>query len=82
LLRGFVLELAVVHDPADRRVGHRGHLDEVEIVLPGEGKGLRQRLDADLRSIRADEADLPSSDPVVDPGLGVGRRRCYRGLLI
>ncbi len=82
LLGRFVLELAVVHDPADRRVGHGGHLDEVEVELPGDGECLRQGLDAELRSVGADEADLPSSDPVVDPGLVVGRRRGYRGLLM
>ena len=82
LLRRLVLVLAVVHDPADRRVGHGGHLDEVEVLLPGEGERLRQGLDADLGSVGADQADLPSPDPVVDPGLGVGRRRGYRGLLM
>ena len=48
LLRGLVLELAVVHDPTDRRVGLVGHLDQVEVELPGDGQGLGQRLDADL----------------------------------
>ncbi len=35
-----VLELAVVHELADRRAGHRGHLDQVEVCLlrPAAGR--------------------------------------------
>ena len=76
LLRCLVLVLAVVHDPADRRVGLGGHLDEVEVELTGDGECLGQRLDADLRAVGSDEADLAGSDAIVDPGL-VGRRRGY-----
>ena len=82
LLGCLVLVLAVVHDPADRWVGLVGHLDEVEIELTGHGQCLGQRLDADLRAVGADEADLAGPDPVVDPGLVVGRRRSYRRSLL
>ena len=66
------LELAVVHDPADRRVGHRGHLDEVEVELPGDRQGLGQRLDAELLTVGVDEADFTGTDAVVDPVLCCG----------
>ena len=39
-----VLEAVVVHDPADRRVGLGGHLDQVEIQLAGDAEGFGQRL--------------------------------------
>ena len=67
-----VLVLAVVHDPADRRVGLVGHLDEVEVELPGHGQRLGQGLDADLVAVGADQAHLAGSDAIVDPGLVVG----------
>ena len=54
----------------------RRHLDEVEIELAGDGECLGQRLDAELRAVGSDEADLAGSDAVVDPRL-VGRRRGY-----
>ena len=73
-LRRLVLVLAVVHDPADGRVGLVGHLDEVELELPGHGEGLGQRLDADLVAVGSDEAHLAGADAVVDPGLVVGGR--------
>src|SRR5439155_14502226 len=39
LLLGLVLELAVVHDLADRRLGHGRDLDQVETELLGLGEG-------------------------------------------
>ena len=32
-----------------------GHLDEVEVQVPGDGQGLGQRLDADLVAVGGDE---------------------------
>ncbi len=81
LLRRLVLELAVVHDAADGRVRLGGDLDEVEIELPGEGEGFGQRLDADLLPVVSHQSDLSSPDPIVDPGLAVGRGRGYRRIL-
>ena len=74
LLGRLVLVLAVVHDPADRGVGLVGHLDQVEVQVPGDGQGLGQGPDADLVSVGSHQADLAGADPVVDPGLVVGRR--------
>jgi hypothetical protein len=64
-------ELAVVHDLAHRRVRRRRDLDEIEILLPGHFLGLGDGDDADLRSIRADEAHLGMADQVVDAVLGL-----------
>src|SRR5215204_7804771 len=82
LLRSLVLVLAVVHDPADRRVGLRRDLDQVEVCLTGDRQGLRQRFDADLLAIRTDQPHLTGADAVVDPGFVVRRRSYRRSLLI
>jgi hypothetical protein len=68
-----VLPLAVVEDPAHRRFGERGHLDEIELQVPGDREGLRQGLDAQLVAVRIDEAYLTRPDPVVDPEVGAVR---------
>ena len=65
-----VLELAVVHELADRRAGRRRDLDEVEVRLLGESQGVLDADDADLLAVGADEPDLGDADPVVDAGLG------------
>ena len=79
LLGLLVPELAVVHDPAHRRVGHRGHLDEVELESSGHLQRLGDRLDPQLIAVRADEADLTGPDAVVDAVLFacVALRRGY-----
>src|SRR4029453_14071030 len=56
-----VLELAVVHELADRRSGHRGDLDQVEIGLLGQTQRVTDG---------TDKPPLVYADPVVDPGLG------------
>ncbi|HSB86521.1 MAG TPA: hypothetical protein VLD86_09435 [Ilumatobacteraceae bacterium] len=45
-------------------------------MLSGEGKRIRQVLDAELTSVGADEADLAGADAIVVPVLGL-LRRCY-----
>ena len=69
LERGLVLVLAEVHELADRRLGHRGHLDEVEIGLHGQAQGVLDADDSDLLAVRAHEAHLGDSNPLVDAGL-------------
>ena len=76
LLRLFVTELAVVHDPANGWIGQRCDLDQVEIELAGHLEGFGQGLDADLAAVCADQADLTRTDALVVPGL-VLLRRCY-----
>ena len=76
LLALLVAELAVVHDPAHRWVRHRRHLDEVEVLLAGQGEGIGQGLDAELAAVGADEANLTGADAIVVPVLRL-LRRCY-----
>jgi hypothetical protein len=69
LLGGFVLELAVVHEPAHRRTGRRGDLDEIEIGFGGQAQGIFDTNDADLLTTGADESDLWDADAIVDAQL-------------
>lgn len=65
-----VLELAVVHELADRRACGRRDLDQVEVVLLRELKRLGKRHDADLLAAGTDKPYLGNANPVVDAGLG------------
>ena len=61
------------------------HLHQVQIALLGHPQGVRQRHDADLLAVLADEADLTGADAVVDPvlvGRGYGRSLLRNGLLL
>ena len=69
LLSALVLELAVVHELADRRPGHRGDLDKVEVGLLGQPEGVLDADDADLLTIGSDQPHLGDADAVVDAGL-------------
>ena len=53
----------------DRRAGHRGHLDEVEVCLLRQPERVTDGDDADLLTVRTDQAHLVDADAVVDPGL-------------
>ena len=81
LLLLVVAVLAVVHDPADGRIGLVGNLDQIEVEVASKGESLGQRLDADLFPVGPDESDLPGADPIVDPRLVVVRWRSYGRLL-
>jgi hypothetical protein len=75
-----VLELAVVHDAADRGPGQRRDLHEVQALLFGDLKRLLDRHDADLLAIRGDHAHRADADLPVDTQLVVdGRRLRKRG---
>jgi hypothetical protein len=63
---GFVLELAEVHELGDGRLGHRGHLDEVEVRLSGQTERVLDAHDADLLAVRADQTHLRDPDALVD----------------
>src|SRR6187401_1276256 len=73
LLRGalplllLVLIAPEVHDPAHRRDGRRGNLDQVEPFLSRDGQRLRRWHDAELCSVLVDDADFPDPDPFVHP---------------
>ena len=76
LLRLFVPELPVVHDAAHRWIGHRCHLDEIEVESTSHPERVRNRFDPELTSVGTDESDFTSPDPIVDTVL-VALRRCY-----
>src|SRR4029453_15294896 len=63
------LELRVFHQLDNRRTGHRGHLDHVEVLGAGQpqrGLGVHH---PELLAVGADHPDLWGPDPVVDPWL-------------
>jgi len=60
------LELAVVHDPTDRRVRRRCNLYEVEVEASGDLERFGDRLDAELAAVWIDESDFSGADSVVD----------------
>ena len=66
LLGSLVLELAVVHELADGRAGHRCDLDQIQIGLAGQTQGVLNADDADLLSGRANEPHFRDVDAVVD----------------
>jgi hypothetical protein len=55
---------------ADRRIGFRSDLDEVEVLREGVLERLVTRLDPDLGSVRVDQPDTRHANLLVDPGLG------------
>ncbi len=69
LLSRLVLELAVVHDLADRRLGVRGYFDKVEIGIRGDAEGVFDAHDAYLLATWSDQADFRYSNALVDAGL-------------
>ncbi|GIT81121.1 hypothetical protein LLS1_27900 [Leifsonia sp. LS1] len=69
LLRSLVLELAVVHDLRDRRLGVRCNLDEVEVRLLREPDGDLDLDDTDLLSAGADESNFGDADTVIRTGI-------------
>src|SRR3990172_7805236 len=60
-----VLVLAVIHDPAHRRLGRRGDLDQVENRLLRPLQRVTHTHHAQLLAVGADHTDLLCADPVV-----------------
>ena len=67
--RLLVLELSVVHDPADGRVGLGRHLDEVEVLLLGQLERFPCIDDPDLSAVCCDDPYLGDPDALVDSQL-------------
>ena len=67
LLGRLVLETVVVHDPADRWVGVRSHLDKVKVKLAGKDQRVRKSLDPELFAIGIYQAYFPGADALVYP---------------
>ena len=75
LLVLLVLELAVVHHPAHRRLGGGRDFDEIELALLRVGERFADAQDSDLLPIRPDDADRRNTDAVVDTDLFAGGDR-------
>ena len=69
LLSRLVLELAVVHDLADRRFGVRSYFDKVEIGIRGDAECVFDAHDAYLLTAWSDQADFRYANALVDAGL-------------
>src|SRR5215813_442719 len=65
LLLLLVLEAAVVHDLADRRLRHRVDLDQVKTELGGFLQGCFDCEDSELLTRWTYDAHLPSADPAI-----------------
>src|SRR2546422_3683582 len=66
-LRLAVLELAEIHDPADRRLGERRDFDQIEFCRLCSCHCIRDRHDADLLTVFAYQANLGDGDLPIDP---------------
>ncbi|CPW36438.1 Uncharacterised protein [Mycobacteroides abscessus] len=77
-----VLELAVVHDLADRRPGIWGYLDKVEIGVGCDAERIFDPHDADLLAFRADQADFGYADTFIDAGLSADVASLARPLTV
>ena len=69
LLRGFVLELAEVHDLGDGRLGVGSNLNQIEVGLLRKAQGVFDADDADLLAVGANKADLRDADTVIGTGI-------------
>src|ERR1017187_8522636 len=67
LLGLFVTVFAEIHEPADRRRGGGGDLDEVNPVLPGQVERVGQRDNAELFAVNCYDPDFAGADFAVDP---------------
>ncbi len=67
LLALLVLELAVIHDPAYRRLGLGGDLHQIEIRFLGLGQGFPQADDTQLLALHTYQSDRRYIDFAVDP---------------
>src|SRR5262249_26471918 len=61
-----VLELAEVHDPANRGLSERGDLHEIELRCFRTLQSVRNRYDANLLTVLANQANLGGGDLAVD----------------
>ena len=77
LFLGFaVLEFAEIHDPANRRLGHRGDLDQVEFGRFGTGARIHERNYSELLTVFTNQADFGGGDFRVDPLIMLVERQC------
>ena len=66
-LDGLELETSVVHQPRDRRLRLRRHLDEVESLLAGDAQSGVQGNYPELVVLVIDQPHFGAADLIVDP---------------
>jgi hypothetical protein len=74
IVRLLLLRVAIfveVGDPAHRRRGGRGNLDQVEAARFGDFDSVAQRQDSDLGAVGVDYTDFLSADQVVNANRGL-----------
>ncbi len=64
-----VLELAVIHDTTDGRIGSGSHLHQIQFARPGKLKRLLRSHDSQLPGSFINHPDLFGSDQFIDPDL-------------
>ncbi|GAB3585578.1 hypothetical protein GCM10027406_34160 [Leifsonia lichenia] len=69
LLRSLVLELAVVHDLRDRRLGVGSNLNQIQVCFLRESEGDLDFDDADLLTAGADKSNFGDADTVIGTGI-------------
>ncbi|GLI30773.1 hypothetical protein BCONGLO52_16140 [Brachybacterium conglomeratum] len=75
---GFVLVLAIIHEPRDGRVRTRCDLDQVEVCFLGETQGVLDTDLTDLLAVGTDQEDLGDPDLTVDALFAdVGSSPCF-----
>src|SRR5467141_747777 len=67
LLYGLELEASVVHQPGDRRLRLRRHLDEVEPLLAGNAQSGIEGYNPELVVLVIDQPHFGAADLIVDP---------------
>jgi hypothetical protein len=70
----FILELAEIHDLADRRIGVGRNLDKIKPGLFSQIKGACRGNDPDIFAFCSDQSDFGGPDAVIYAGAGVARR--------
>jgi hypothetical protein len=77
-LLGFVFELAEIHDLADRRLGVRRNLDQIETGFFGHCHCAGGGHHTDIFAISPDETDFRGTDAFIDTGAGFA---LWRGIV-
>ena len=62
-----VLELPIVHDPADRWILERSDFHQIEVGIPRFGQGIRGADHTQLRAVLVNRPDWRGSDLIIDP---------------
>ena len=69
LLRGFVLELAEIHNLGDGRLGIGSNLNQIQVCLLGKTNGVFNAHYTDLLAVGANKSDLRHADSVIGTGI-------------